>query len=69
MAVTVHLVNHESQELELRVEEVAVVVVVMAVVDGGWAVGPLHHRERRITNNFTCHKSSKLITLFLLRRL
>ena len=35
MAVTVHLVNHESQDLELRVEEVAVVVVVMAVVDGG----------------------------------
>ena len=35
MAVMVHPVNHDSQDLELRVEEVAVVVVVVAVVDGG----------------------------------
>ena len=35
MAVMVHWVSHNSQDMELRVEEVAVVVVVVAVVDGG----------------------------------
>ena len=35
MAVMVHPVSHDSQDLELGVEEVAVVVVVVAVVDGG----------------------------------
>ena len=35
MAVMVHPVSHDNQDLELGVEEVAVVVVVVAVVDGG----------------------------------
>jgi hypothetical protein len=35
MAVRVYPVSHDSQDLELGVEEVAVVVVVVAVVDGG----------------------------------
>ena len=35
MAVMVHPVNQDSQDLEVGVEKVAVVVVVVAVVDGG----------------------------------
>ena len=59
MAVKVHPVSHDSQGLELGVEEV---VVVVAVVDGG-------QLDHSIKDNFTCCKSSQLITFFLVRRL
>ncbi len=52
-----HPVSHDSQDLDLRVEEMAVVVIVVAVVDGG-------QLDHYIKEKFTCRKSSQLITFF-----